>query len=219
MNCQLARERLGELIHEQLRADQSAALRRHLDKCEVCFEEYEYQARLASPLRELSPAEPPAALAMQIRLQASSARGLSLGARWQVRLSGLMRPFALPAAGGLVAALILFAVLMPAVSVTHAAGFPNDVPTALITAPRFKQASLLLPAVGEDLLVEAWIDPQGRVYHYQVFNAQGYPVPQRTAGYQLSDVLLTTLFEPATLFGQPTEGKVLLSIRRINVRG
>jgi hypothetical protein len=218
MNCELARERLVGFIDEQLRADESAALRRHIEKCAGCFGEYEYQARLNSPLRELRPAAPPEGLAMQIRLRASSTCTLSFWERWRVRLSDLMRPFALPAAGGLLAALILFAIMIPAVSVTHAAGFSNDVPTVLSTEPRFKQPSLL-PALNQDLLVECWIDSQGRVSNYQVFNEQGSPVSQQAAGYRVGDVMLTTLFQPATRFGQPTVGKILVSLRRINIKG
>jgi len=164
-------------------------------------------------LRELPPIEPPAELATAIRLRAFSRQRLSLWDRWEVQLSNLMRPVALPAAGGVLAALILFVVLIPAVSFRRAA-FNHDVPTALSTDPRFKQASLL--PVSEDLMVEAWIDEQGKISSYRVLNAPGQVT---NLDYQLGTVLLTTIFEPATRFGQPTAGKVLFSLRRINIRG
>ena len=222
MTCFLARQKLAAFIHEQLPVNQSGALRRHLLACDTCHEEYEYQARLSSPLREMPAVEPPPGLAVAIRVRLSSQQQPGIWQRWQVRFSNWMRPVALPAAGGLLAALILFGILMPAVSVRTAAlrrgSVGYDVPTGLSTDPRFKQASIL--PVYDDLLVEAWIDEQGKVSGFQVLNATpgGAPV-QKNSDYQLGDVLLTTIFEPATLFGQPTSGKVLLSLRRITIRG
>ena len=160
--------------------------------------------------------EPPAALTLAVRLRLSERERISIWQRWQVALSNWMRPVALPAAGGVLTALILFGVLMPAVSFTRVAVL-NDVPTALSTEPRFKQASIL--PVYEDLLVEAWIDEQGKISSFQVLNAAQNGAAKENLEYQLGDVLLTTIFEPATRFGQPTSGKVLLSLRRINIRG
>jgi hypothetical protein len=214
MNCMVARQKLGALIHERLRADQSAALRRHLLACDACHDEYEYQARLSSPLRDLAPVEPPADLAIAIRLRVSTPRP-SLWDRLQLSMSHWMRPVALPAAGGLLTALILFGMLVPAVGRIRVP-MVTDVPTALSTDPRFKQASIL--PVSEDLLVEAWIDEQGKVSGIQVLNA----APGEAATVldsQIGEVLLTTSFEPATRFGQRTSGKVLLSLRRITIRG
>jgi hypothetical protein len=189
----------------------------HLLGCGSCHEEYEYQARLISPLRELSAVEPPPDLAMAIQVRASARHGISFRERWQVRLSNLMRPVALPAAGGVLTALILFVVLIPAFYVSRAAGLNQDVPTALMTEPRFKQASAL--PVYEDVLVEAWIDEQGKISSFQVLNAPLGAAVDKNSGFLSGDVLLTTIFEPATRFGQPTAGKVLLSFRRITIRG
>lgn len=222
MTCIVVRKNLGALIHEGLRADQSASLRRHLLVCGACHEEYEYEARLNSPLRDLPGVEPPDDLAIAIRVRLSSRRRPGIWSRLQVRLSDWMRPVALPAAGGLLTALILFGMLIPAVGRIrtpglHGAALSPDVPTGLSTDPRFKQASLL--PVSEDLLVEAWIDEQGKVSGFQVLNATPGDSASKNLDYQLGEVLLTTSFEPATLFGQRTSGKVLLSLRRITIRG
>lgn len=219
MTCLSARQRLAGYVQERLGAAEQASIRRHLQDCAVCFEEYEYQARLDSPLRELPAVEPPLALDLAIRLRLMPQHRPSLWDRWQVHLSNLMRPVALPAAGGLLSALILFGILLPAVQMTRAAGAPGyDLPTDLVTEPRFKNASPF--AVTEDLLVEAWIDERGNITNFEVLS----PTPMGAAVekmllLQSTNVLLTTKFEPATRFGQPTAGKVLLSFRRINIRG
>ena len=214
--------KLAALGREQLPAHQFDALERHLLGCDACHQEYEYEARLSSPLRELPAVEPPPDLALAMRVRVSSRQRPGIWYRWQVQLSNWMRPVALPAAGGVLAALILFGILMPAVSVRavalRSASIGYDVPTGLSTDPRFKQASMM--PVYDDLLVEAWIDEQGKVSGFQVLNATpGGAAVRKDFDYQLGDVLLTTIFEPATRFGQPTSGKVLLSLRRITIRG
>jgi len=216
MTCMLARPKLAAYADDQLRPAESAAVRDHLVACEECHQEYEYQARLGSPLRELPAVEPPAELALAIRLRLSDRT--TPWQRWQVRLANLMRPVALPAAGGLLTALILYGVLIPAVySRAEAASTAQDVPTTLVTAPSFKGASPFL--VTEDLLIEAWIDERGNITNFEVVNPSHSAAVEKMLLLNSANLLLTTRFAPATRFGQPTPGKVLFSLRRINIRG
>jgi len=219
MTCQWVRQNLTGYVDQQLRAGMVADLERHLLACGACHQEYEYLARLNSPLRDLPGLEPPPGLATEIRVQWSQQVQASLWERWQVHLANLMRPVALPAAGGLLTALLLFGALLPAVVFTRSGRSEADVPTGFTTGPRFKTASVL-PMYEEDLLVEAWVDEQGKITRYEVLN----PAPSgdqvgKELHYQVTNVLLTTLFEPATLFGQPTSARVVFSLRRINIRG
>jgi hypothetical protein len=219
MTCVSARQGLAGYVQEQLGAAERAEVRRHLEACEACFEEYEYQARLANPLRELPAVEPPARLAVAIRLRVLPQHRPSLWERWQVHLSNLMRPVAIPAAGGLLSALILFGILLPAVAARRVASAVYDVPTTLVTEPRFKDASPF--PVTEDLMVEAWIDERGNITNFEVLSPtpMGAAVEKMLLLESAANLLLTTRFEPATRFGQPTAGKVYLSLRRINIRG
>ena len=222
MTCVSARQKLAGYAQEQLDPAERGDLRRHLKHCDACFDEYEYQARLASPMRELPVAEPPAMLSTQIRLRTLALPRPGLWERWQVHVANLMRPVALPAAGGLLSALILFGVLLPAVWVTRVAHAAEpagyDVPAWLFTLPQFKDSSPL--PLTDDLVVEAWIDERGNVTNFEVLSptARG-PAVEKMLLLQSTNLLLTTKFEPATRFGQPTAGKVLLSLRRINIRG
>jgi len=221
MTCPKVRQKLAGYVQDRLGVADRLGVRMHLEGCEVCFDEYEYQARLASPLRELPVAEPPATLRTAIRLRVIPQPRPSLWERWQVHLGNLMRPVALPAAAGLLSALILFGILLPAVHntrVVSAAGPGPDIPTILVTEPRFKEASPY--PVTEDLLVEAWIDDRGNITNFEVISPTPMgPAVEKMLLLQSANLLLTTRFEPATRFGQPIAGKVLLSLRRINIRG
>jgi hypothetical protein len=217
MTCQSARQKLAAYSEDSLSPREASALRRHLIGCEACHQEYEYGERLASPLRELDSVMPPPLFATSIRLRLFSQIRMTLWERWQVRLSNLMRPVALPAAGGLLSALILFGAFLPLLSVSRSSALIKDVPTMLITGPRFMQASPF--EIDEDLLIEAWIDERGKVASFEVLNpAQSTPAWEETIRIRSGNVLLTTLFEPATRFGQPIAGKIVFSLHRINIR-
>ena len=217
MTCELARRRLPAYAQDRLSAVEAWALRSHLLECETCHREYEYQERLESPLRELAPVAPPPVLSTSIRLQLFSSEQLRWWDRWQVRASNLMRPVALPAAGGLLAALILFASFVPALSVSRAGALTKDVPTSLSTEPRFKTASPF--EASEDLMVAAWIDERGNIASFELLNdAPQSKLAAEQARLHSSNVLLTTVFEPATRFGQPIAGRVVFSMHRINIR-
>ena len=216
MNCLTARQKLSAYVDENVRASEAAELRRHLEACAECHKEYEYLARLSSPLRELPRVSPPPDLSVAIALSRAAQWRYRLWERWEVRLANLMRPVALPAAGGLLAALLLFGALIPGVAVARFAG--SDVPTVLQTGPRAKIASIgpEFP-VDEDLLIEALVDQQGRIVSFDVLsNGHRSAALELALHQQLSQMLLTTSFEPATEFGQPIAGKVLLSIRRVS---
>jgi len=217
MTCELARRRLPAYAQDRLSALEAWALRSHLLECETCHREYEYQERLESPLREMTPLDPPPALSTSIRLQLFSNERLSWWDRWQVRASNLMRPVALPAAGGLLAALILFVSFVPALAVAPVAALTKDVPTILSTEPRFKTASPF--EASEDLTVAAWIDERGNIASFELLNdAPQSKDAAEQARLHSSNVLLTTVFEPATRFGQPIAGRIVFSMHRINIR-
>jgi hypothetical protein len=95
----------------------------------------------------------------------------------------------------------------------------DDVPATLYTPPELSAApfGLSLPSHAPGaLLVEAVVDPQGRVQDYRVLadtNDEGHDVQE------LKNMLIFTQFRPATSFGMPTTGRVVLSFAKINVKG
>ena len=166
----------------------------------------------------------PDGLAERLRVLASHEREqlllrMNLAARlrnWKERVQlsfdNMMRPLALPFAGGLLSALVIFACFM------QMPAFPSyvrsDVPLPMIaTDPDGDevywagQAPQLLP-VTQDVSSDATaalllIDPQGRVADYMVAHGE--------ATQEMKNYFLLSRFTPATSFGQPTWGyKVVL---------
>jgi hypothetical protein len=129
--------------------------------------------------------------------------------------NNLMRPLAIPTAGGFVSALLLFGVLAPSLATRgDAAGV--DVPTALYTEASVR-SFIPLGFQNEDLTVEVTIDGDGRVIDYTFSPAHENHALHRS----IENYLLFTQFTPVRSFGQPVKAKVRISFQssRIEVRG
>ncbi len=65
------------------------------------------------------------------------------------------------------------------------------------------------------LVLVTQINAEGRVKGYQVLSGQSSPELMQ----RLDRMIYFSIFRPATMFGKPTDGQVVLSLRRITVRG
>lgn len=124
----------------------------------------------------------------------------------------MMRPYAVPAAGGLASTVILFALLSPALTIHR--GVLEDVPTGLSTEAAI-ESSLSLGISGEymDIVVDVWVDDQGKMSSYAIPRGQAWSKDRETVR-SLENTLLFTRFTPATLFGQKAASRTRVTIRR-----
>lgn len=183
---------------------------------------------LDTALRNLPVKNPPARLITQLQVIASRERmrHLSRGTLvafvhfWAAELhlffDNLMRPFAIPFAGGLVSALFLFSMLVPGLSSHHSTC--NDVLLSGIFGQTHATFDALPPFgfTEDDVMVEVTLDRDGSVLDYSI--------PNNVNGKLRNDIanmILFTDFQPPTEFGMPVVGKVLVSFRRdrIDVKG
>ena len=65
------------------------------------------------------------------------------------------------------------------------------------------------------IVVEAMIDSDGRVYRYSIL--QGPQDPQ--VKVRVENNLLSSIFKPATVFGVPVRGHVVMTYTGVSVRG
>lgn len=188
---------------------------------------------LMQALRELPERVPPPSLRTSLRVVASRERQRILQRRtlrdwlttWKDRLEltakNLMRPLALPFAGGVFSTITLFSLWVvpayPVVMTNHA----TDVPTALSTSVTVDGsastgASGAVPVAS--IIVELSVDGQGRMVDYSVVSGDFQNDKERRS---LENFLLFTRFVPATSFGKPTSGKMRLQLAsaRIDVKG
>ena len=191
-------------------------------------EELSFERELTdSALRTLSPMQTPADLALSIRLALSHERvrrerrfAGRLLHQWEAFRENSLRPFALHAAVGAVAILAVAggALMLGAVAPQQAVR-ANDIPLAGFSPPRYLYSVAgEQPVWGtgdEPLIVQAMVDRTGRVYDYHLLS--GYL--DGTAAAALRQRMLTGVFQPAEVFGEPVRGRVVLTFADVAVRG
>ncbi|MGA2434265.1 MAG: hypothetical protein ABSG25_03175 [Bryobacteraceae bacterium] len=171
----------------------------------------------------LPAAAPPPELTVRLRVIASRERARTLArrhpagfvaARIHLWIENMMRPLALPFAGGLVAAMLLFAMLVPTFTL-HSRPGRADVPIGLFTEPSVKLQTPF--GFGDaDIGVEVSVDGQGRMIDYTITEGEGIAKDPELRR-RIENNLLFTTFTPATAFGQPTPGKIYLYFRRSEI--
>lgn len=230
MDCPQVKPVLSCLVDGHLIEAERRAVLAHLEVCPECVCHYEelHEVRMAVRALPARPVSPNLALLLRVAASREASRrrrfhGILAACRawsegFMVRASGLMRPLALPAAGGIASAVLLFAMVMPnfqGLVRAHA----DDVPTILFTGATVK-SSLELALSEDEVSLELFVDERGRVIDY-AFPDRLRQLDTAATRRQLENSLLFTEFQPATSFGQPTAGWVRVSLRRsqIEVKG
>jgi hypothetical protein len=187
-------------------------------------------SQLRSVLRTMPVRVPPVGLATNLRVVASreaqrrrahsslTARWLTLREDLRLWMNNLMRPLAIPTAGGFVSALVMFGILAPSLAIPPVVARANDVPTVLYTGASVKNFLPIGFEGGDDLVVEITVDENGKLVDFSIPN----PVSGESRMHRsIENQILFTSFYPATRLGQPMSGKVRITFRssRIDVKG
>ncbi len=179
-------------------------------------------------LRVLPQRRPSADLAMRLRVLAShesarrrcpcvaSAKFAHVDLDFRLFADNLMRPLAIPTAGGFVSALLLFAVLAPGLTTRGAAARQRCSHRSVHRG--FGSLIIPLGLYNENITIEVTIDGDGRVIDYSLPNG---PSKDPALHRSIENYLLFTQFTPVRNFGQPVKAKVRISFQssRIEVKG
>lgn len=237
MSCQSVQEQISWLLDRQLADRERESVLAHLQSCSACSAHLQVLQNMRAALRSMSHQPLPAVLAMQLRVLASHERlrqlsRASISARlkyWYERVElfcdNLMRPVALPLAGGLLSALVLFGMLVPNLSFRH--NVVDDLQLVMASDPEgrlvvsqpadgaptwlWKGDSPRLEPVssagyGDETVLELTIDDTGRVADYSI--SQGQLTPE------MQMIILFSRFTPATFQGKRTWGKTCVVFTR-----
>jgi len=226
MSCDHVQELISPLLDRRLAAGERGKVLEHLQVCRKCDEHLEAIQNQRKGLLRMDGAPVPAALTARLRVIASHERERRLshatlgsrfrywGARTQLLFDNLMRPFALPFAGGLLSALVIFSVLVPSLSFRHNFGdeafftSPDGEVVVMDSRGGYVQASNLDPrilplnvAIPDNAnAVTLTVDENGKICGWAVTHGQLTP--------ELLNVIMFAQFKPATNFGVPTAAKV-----------
>jgi hypothetical protein len=191
-------------------------------------------AEIAQTLRALPRLAPPQDLVSRLRVTASrEVKRRRIHDTWDtwvayhrervgVWFNNAMRPFAVPAAGGLVTT-VLFVCLMAAQYPIRAvaANGPKDTPVGEYVEAEFRNMGPISLDT-EEVVVDLTIDSAGRIMDCELAD-DGIPIQHRDVlERQVKGALLYATFEPARRFGERMSGgKIRLAFRHsyIDVQG
>lgn len=135
-----------------------------------------------------------------------------LSGRFSLHLENVMKPIAVPAVGGLMVALALFLLLSPVypLRTVNAASF--DVPTRLSTTASVKTMAAYT-SIERPVTLLVQVNNEGRAVGYLIEEGQ-VAMQNEAVRRRIEQILLFTVFTPATNFGLPCAGEVRISVDR-----
>jgi Putative zinc-finger len=224
MNCKSVRRLVSLFREEEMPPRERQIVAAHLPACEDCDLHSRDSRYLQATLRRLPRRAVPQSLTSRLIISASYDRERRQGAgefsspwqRWLTRarlvVRDLMKPLAVPAAGGLLSSILFFTMLVN----TFAVGMPaqDDMPLGVFTQATVDTVSPF-GFTGHEMTIELSIDKDGRVVGFSTHNTK----LTREEINHLGRLILFTKFNPATADGQPVSGKILLKSFGIDVQG
>ena len=228
MNCRSVQKLFEDYQGRRLPETLAALVSGHLEQCRNCAVHFDQWMRVRWALRSLPQTAAPSELTSKLRVLASrewarhqEGTGVPrLLHHWASKLSlltdNLMGPLAIPLAGGLASAVVLFSLLVPTFNSVRNSS--DDVPVSAVLYTEATVKSMSPFGLNDDMIVvEVLVDEQGRMLDYRL-PAGRFSVETIR---RLENAILTTSFNPATYFGKPTPGKVKVGFRRsqIDIQG
>ena len=221
MKCSQAKSLFSSYLDGAVTGTQMRLVAAHIDTCAQCGSQYHSLRRTQELLTSMGKRKAPDDLALKLRLAISREAAKSRASWWEsfgTRLNNAINAFAVPATAGLVSAVAIFAFLMGFFALPLQAG-NADVPLMLYTGPQYEGSAFqtgLESIKGDSLVIEAYVDSNGRVQDYRVLSN---PEEVDELPSQVKNMLIFTRFRPAMSMGNPTSGTAVLSFSKISVKG
>ena len=213
-SCGEIRRHFSDYLDGRCEPETVRSILNHLRSCAACQAEWDCCQSVREDFRALPRQQVPPELALRLRVKLSQQLHRNLFSRLLVHMENAIQPLLLPGATGVLTAIIFFGLIMgwQTIPVTN----DPDVPLRFWTPPRVLELAPINFSTDEQaVVVVTHIDAGGRVLGYKVLSGQDSPELMQ----RLDRVIYFSLFEPATMFGKPTDGRLVLSLRRITVRG
>jgi hypothetical protein len=222
MKCSVAQKLMSVYLDGCVSRRQLGEMNQHISECPECGARFAAMQRMQSMVGSLGRKVAPPELSLRLRVALSQELANSRRSRWErlrVRWDNAFNAIMVPATAGLVTTMIIFGVLISFLYYPAQVRAANDVPTVLYTPAQLQSTPFELTmgiTSAESLVVEAYVGPDGRVQDYRILSA---PEDAQAILPQLKNMLIFTTFQPATAFGQPTSGRVILTFNKVQVKG
>lgn len=221
MDCKQARAISSCYVDGAVTGMQMNAISAHLAMCPECRREYRLISKTQEMVAGLGRIPAPADLALRLQVAISQESSSRLRHQLQgmlVRYENAFNAFMFPAAAGVLSAVVFFGLLIGMFAKPVSLKPLEDVPLTLYKPPQLADSPFRV-SIGnaeEALVVDAYVDANGRVQDYRIISA---PAGAENLLPLLDNMMIFTTFRPATSFGLPTAGRVVVSFANVNVRG
>ena len=175
MTCYSAKRQSTAFLDKHLRPRENARIAAHLNECADCAVYFEQVGSLCSGLNALPGVIAPAGLKTALRVLASRERQVveqTHGSRWKLpwerwkfRLRVMMEPITIPAAGGLLSALMLFGTLSLAID-TNAISASVGYEAPIMSTDDTNLVPIELRS--KDVILTMSLDSDGHIQDYAV---------------------------------------------------
>jgi hypothetical protein len=191
--------------------------------CADCAGEMSAWRMTQNAVAALGPAKAPADLALKLRIAISHER-VRRDSRLLDKLSlawdNVVLPRVVQVSAGLAGSMVLGSiVLLLGVAAVPQPVLANDEPLGAITQPHllYSTSSSGESVMARDIpvVVEAQVDAAGRVYDFTILSG----AKDDAVRTRVEDQLLGSVFQPASAFGVPVRGRVLMTFSGISVHG
>ena len=213
-SCVEIRNHFSDYLDDLCTPEARKSIRYHLSFCEACQEQLEQWQSVREELRALPRRQVPPELALRLRVQMSqrlhqNPLSRSLGASEECPQAVADTGNRGSADGG--------DLFLPDHGVAGGSDYQHSRRHgALVTPARVQELAPMDFNTGDNgLVLVTQINAEGRVKGYRVLSGQSSPELMQ----RLDRMIYFSIFRPATMFGKPTDGQVVLSLRRITVRG
>lgn len=212
--CNEIRDQYSDYVDGLSTPDALRSIRYHLRHCAACEEELEKAQALRERLRSLPRYAPPPSIDLKLRVRVSQELNRNLLGRLWVRVDNHFRGLLIPATGGLVVAVFCFCLMMG--SEMAPPSTTPDVPVSFITPARVVSLAPFDFTTGDKpVVVVTYIGANGQVLSYKILSGPHSPELM----HDLDQMIYYSRYTPATSFGSPTEGEVVMSLRQVTIRG
>jgi hypothetical protein len=222
--CQKCQSSFSAYLDGAVSGKQMQRIAHHLETCSACAREFAALRAMQRSLATLGPAKAPADLGLRLRLAISHEQARRKS-NWLETLSlkwdNAIRPMLVQVSAGFAGTVLLLGsigLLLGMVAAPEPV-MANDEPLAGMTAPHYLYSPVSPRAIVTDhdsvIVVEAYVNSEGRVYDYNIVSGPDDPA----VNGQIVDQLMMSVYEPASVFGTPVRGRVVLTFSGISVRG
>jgi hypothetical protein len=221
--CDTMRASFSEYLDGAVTGREMHAIATHLRACPSCDQEFSRLREMQASLASLRSLKPPADLGLKLRVAISQQKARESRTwvdRFSVQWDNALRPLLIQVSAGFAGTIALVGTIALLVGMVAApeSVMAHDVPLSAITAPHFLySAAAERPIVADHdttIVVDAAINARGQVYDYRFLSGPESPEVQK----QVAEQLMLSVFTPASVFGSPVRGHMILTFDGISVR-